>query len=304
MLIDEQLVIKLIAEQFPLWSNLSIKQVEVNGHDNKSFRLGDKMLIRLPSAQNYATQVLKEQKYLPLLAPYLSHPIPKPIALGQSSTNYPFNWSIYNWLDGESVNNITLNDAELRQLAKDLANFLNELYKIDAKNGPPAGTHNYWRGGDLSVYDSQSKELFNNLKNIIDSTKANKIWQQALNSKWQKEPVWIHGDFAIGNILVKNGKLAAIIDFGCSAIGDPACDLVPAWTIFDNDTRKIFRNNLNLDISAWQRAQGWALWKACFELNQLEDKISNNYAKKQIKIIKDVLSESHSTSQQSAIIYQ
>lgn len=93
------------------------------------------------------------------------------------------------------------------------------------------------------------------------------MWNLALESKWSKDPVWVHGDIAPGNILVKEGKLNAIIDFGVLGIGDPACDAAMAWTFFDDNSRKIFKNALNMDEETWNRARGWALWKALTTYN-------------------------------------
>ncbi len=228
--ITELLAKELIAEQFPNWPNLSIKSVEFSGHDNRTFHLGDEMLIRLPSAEKYVDAVSKEQKWLPVLAPNLSFHIPKPLTLGKPSKNYPWNWSIYKWIKGESANSFDASSLNLSLIASDLAKFLNELHKIDITDGPIPGTHNFWRGGNLAVYNLETKSAIKNLKNLVDVDKALSVWEKALNSQWNKKPVWIHGDFASGNIIIKNGKLDAVIDFGGMSVGDPACDLVIIWT--------------------------------------------------------------------------
>lgn len=144
------LVINLIKEQFPQWAHFPIKPIAISGWDNKTFHLGETMLIRLPSAQEYAAQVPKEHAWLPLLASHLSISIPKPLALGQPSESYPFQWSIYQWIDGQNAD--TLHNNDLPQFAKDIAQFLNELHAIDTHNAPPAGEHNYYRGAPPSVY--------------------------------------------------------------------------------------------------------------------------------------------------------
>jgi len=166
---------------------------------------------------------------------------------------------------------------DLNKIAKQLANFINELHLIDIDKAPEAGKHNFYRGCPLDVYNDNHKENLNKIQNQINTKKALDIWQESLDSKWHKDPVWIHGDLAVGNILIKNKKINAIIDFGGMAIGDPACDLVLYWNFFNEESRSIFKSNLNLDQETWSRARGWAIWKACYELTQITDKKSQNY---------------------------
>ncbi len=287
--ITVNLVTKLIAEQFPQWSHLSIKSVEIDGHDNRTFRLGDSMSVRMPSAECYSSKVQKEQKWLPILALHLSFSIPQPIALGQPSQNYPWNWSIYRWLEGTSANALELDDLTLQTIALQLTNFLNELRKIDITDAPLSGTHNFFRGGNLAVYDFEARSAIVELKNLIDTNKAILLWENSLSSKWEQRPVWIHGDFAAGNILIKNHQLSAVIDFGGMAVGDPACDLVIAWTFLRNKSREIFKENLHFDSKTWDRARGWALWKASIELVKIKDKTSSNGIN-HLQIIAEILS--------------
>lgn len=284
------LVKELIAEQFPQWNNLSIKPIELSGWDNKTFRLGEEMSIRLPSAQRYVAQVQKEQKYLPILASQLSISIPEPIAMGHPSKNYPCNWSIYKWIKGNSANVLSFDDLHLKLIAADLAQFLNELHEIDPTGGPVAGAHNYYRGGSLFVYDAETRSAIVQLKNFIDVDAVTSVWEKAISSKWMKNPVWVHGDLSAGNILVKDNRLVAVIDFGCVCIGDPACDLVIAWTFLTNESRKIFKSHLSLDSDTWARARGWALWKALITIVPLKDKTSLE-AIKQFQIIDEILNE-------------
>lgn len=289
-LISLALVTNLIRQQFPQWAHLSIKSVEVSGHDNRTFRLGSEMLIRLPSAQCYAAKVAIEQKWLPKLAPHLSFAIPKPLAMGQPSKDYPFNWSVYQWIEGDSANSLIIEDKYLLQIALSLAQFLNELHKIDIAGAPVAGPHNFFRGGPLSTYDAETKSALDQLKDVIDVNLAAAVWQKALNSKWTQNPVWIHGDLSVGNILIQNNQLVAVIDFGGMAIGDPSCDLVIAWTFLKGESRKLFKSQLNLDADTWARARGWALWKALITLAAIQDKNSLESVK-QLQIITEILNE-------------
>ncbi|OAM01709.1 aminoglycoside phosphotransferase family protein [Wolbachia endosymbiont of Dactylopius coccus] len=285
------LVTELVAQQFPKWAHLEIKPVELSGIDNRTFRLGEEMLIRLPSAEDYALQVLKEQKWLEVLAPHLSFSIPKPLAMGQPSKHYPWNWSIYKWIEGESINALSIDDLDLQIIASQLAQFLNELHKIDVKGGPSPGLHNFWRGDHVSVYDTEVRSSIKELQGFIDARTIMSFWEKAISSRWSKNPVWIHGDFASGNILVKDACVAAIIDFGCMAVGDPACDLVIAWTLLDSESRRIFKSHLCLDPDTWARASGWALWKALITITLLNKDKTIPEVVKQKEIIDEILND-------------
>jgi aminoglycoside phosphotransferase (APT) family kinase protein len=265
---------KLIAAQFPEYASLPIVDVEKQGHDNRTYRLGDHRLVRMPTAAHYALKVPKEQALLPQLAKRLSVNIPAPIKMGKPSTDYPFPFSIYKWLPGKSINLLTLTKQEKEQLAFALANFLKELQAITDVEGPEPGQHNWWRGDHVSVYDKGAREQIAELAEIIDVTQALALWDKACATKWDKKPVWIHGDFAIGNILMDGGKLSAVIDFGGPAVGDPACDLVMAWTYLSGKAREIFISEMDMDHDPWLRARAWALWKATYELCQIKDKTS------------------------------
>lgn len=259
-IIDAALVRALVAAQFPQWADLPIRPVESGGWDNRTFRLGEQMSVRLPSGPSYAAQVEKEHRWLPVLAPHLPLPIPEPLARGEPGEGYPFSWSIYRWLEGSPATAATIADLDL--VARSLAGFLAALYRIDAASGPPAGQHNFHRGGRLAIYDAQTRAALAALQGRIDTAIAETVWAAALGSQWQCPGVWVHGDVAAGNLLIEQGRLCAVIDFGSSAVGDPACDLVAAWTMFSGASRETFRAALCLDEATWSRARGWALWKA------------------------------------------
>lgn len=284
--INETLVHELIASQFPQWKDLVIKPVARSGWDNKTFHLGNSMTVRMPTALEYASQVEKEQKWLPKLAPLLTVKIPEPLAMGAPGTNYPFNWSIYSWLEGETPS--IKNNSEFCTLAYDLACFLRELESIDAAGGPVAGTHSFYRGGLLCHYDSQMREAIELLKHKIDTKIATEIWETALSTSWNGSPVWVHGDISRGNLLVTSGKLSGVIDFGQLSIGDPACDLAIAWTLFEGNSRKVFRAQLPFDSGTWARGRAWALWKAMISASGQAN--TNSYEAEQcLYIIEEVL---------------
>jgi aminoglycoside phosphotransferase (APT) family kinase protein len=262
--LDVDDVRRLVAEQFPHWRDLPVSPVEVPGWDNQTFRLGESMSVRLPSAEGYAAQVRKEQHWLPRLAPHLPLPIPAPIALGAPAHGYPWEWSVYGWLPGEPASHRGVDDLDA--FAGDVARFLRALWSIDAAGGPAPGPHNFFRGGALAVYDDEARRTVCALGSRIDAPAALRVWERALAAPYSSSPVWVHGDVAANNLLVRDGRLSAVIDFGSSAVGDPACDLVLFWTFLGDGARDVFRDAVAVDDDSWARARGWALWKALLTL--------------------------------------
>jgi aminoglycoside phosphotransferase (APT) family kinase protein len=287
-LITPDLAKLLIKEQFPEFANLSISSVEKQGHDNRTYRLGNTMLIRMPTEESYALKVPKEQNLLPKLAPHLTIQIPVPLKMGHASKKFPFPFSIYKWLNGRSANLLVLDHDVKEKIAFELAKFLKEFQAIDSSFGPSPGQHNWWRGDHVSVYDKGAREQIEKLRNIINVNKAIQLLEEACKTKWHQAPAWIHGDFSAGNILIQENKLYAVIDFGGIGVGDPACDLVIAWTFLTGKAREIFIREINLDEDTWLRAKAWALWKATFELCELQD-FSSHEAIIQKAIIEDIL---------------
>jgi len=251
--IDQTLVADLLAQQFPKLKDLDIKQIKHSGTDNAIFRLGEYRCVRLPKIDSAAEQIEKEQELLPRLAPHLPLKIPTPIEKGKPTASYPFNWSIYNWLEGKNAHDEKVTDLD--QTAIDLANFINSIQNISTDGAPITR-----RGLPLASKDEEVRKAIFSLKDMIDPNTITSIWEESLNRpNWKKAPVWLHGDLLPVNLLIQNGKLSAIIDFGLSGIGDPACDLIPAWNIFDANSRNSFRNTMDVDESTWIRGRGWAL---------------------------------------------
>jgi len=254
------LVRKLIATQFPQWAGLPIRPVAVDGWDNRTFHLGDRMTVRLPSGPWYARQVAKEQEWLPKLAAAVSLPIPAPLGHGRPAEGYPFPWSVYGWIDGETALAGRIDD--LTEFAVDIASFLRALAKADATGGPEPGKHNFFRGGPLTTYHDETLAALATLGDAVPGDTCRRIWQDGLDATWAGPPVWFHGDTAPGNLLVRGGRLAAVIDFGTSGVGDPACDLAIAWGMLTGPSRAAYRETLGVDDGMWARGRGWALWKA------------------------------------------
>lgn len=281
MNLDIQTIYTLIENQFPEYKDLLIQKVKQSGHDNQTFHLGNSLSLRFPSHFNYSTQVIKEHSFCPFLQKYIALQITKPIALGKPSHLFPYHFSINYWIDGEVVTPSNVEDKI--QFAQDLAHFLRDLKQCPNDNDtcPEPGLHNFYRGGNLSVYNEETLNAIRN-QTLYDQSKCLEIWTLGMNSPYTQKPVWIHGDVAVGNLLIKNGKLNAVIDFGNMAVGDPACDYVMAWTYFNQTTRHHFIDALQVDQETLYRARAWALWKALITLDDVRQKETALYTLNEI----------------------
>lgn len=263
--IDALLVKRLLSAQFPQWSELPLERVASAGTDNAIYRLGEDMALRLPRIAWAQNQPKKEFLWLPKLAPLLPFAVPVPLGLGTPAEGCPWKWSIVQWLKGENATRETL--ADLSQAARDLAQFILALQKIDASDAPLAGEHNSGRGVPLAMRDSAVRASIAALNGVVDRDLAIAAWESALNAPvWSGSPAWLHGDLQSGNLLARQGRLSAVIDFGCLGAGDPACDLMVAWNLLHGESRKAFRDALKVDEATWARGRGWALSVALIAL--------------------------------------
>lgn len=253
--VDLTLVRRLVDEQFPQWAHLPIAPVASPGWNNHMFRLGDGLLVRLPDGPAYAPAIEAEQRWLPWLAERLTLDVPRVVGAGRPDALFPHAWSVLEWIDGETV--AASRDVDLSRLATDLARFLNELHGLDATEGP-VGTE---RAGPLEQYDAATREAIERLGSSIDGARAAAVWEEALAAAPRPKRHWYHGDVAAGNLLIRDGRLAAVIDFGCTGVGDPSLDTTIAWTLFDRANRRVFREALGVDDASWARGRGLALWK-------------------------------------------
>jgi aminoglycoside phosphotransferase (APT) family kinase protein len=285
--VDSNLVRRLVAAQFPQWAGLPVEPAAEDGWDNWTFRLGGHLKVRLPSASSYAEQAEKEARWLPRLAPLLPVQVPVPVGLGRPGEGYPLDWSVYEWIEGSPAERAKI--ADLDAFARDVAGFLTSLQAVDAEGGPPPGQHNFHRGGDLAAYDAETRACIAELGDRVDGAGATAVWDAALAARWAGPPIWVHGDIAAGNLLVRDGRLAAVIDFGSSAVGDPACDLVLAWVFLDGTASEAFRSAAPGDAGTWARARGWAIWKAL--LVAARDLSSNPFERGPLAIVGDIVAE-------------
>jgi aminoglycoside phosphotransferase (APT) family kinase protein len=255
---DVALVRRLLAGQFPQWAELPVELVASYGTDHDIYRLGEQLAARLPRIGWATTQAAKEAEWLPKLAPHLPLAVPVPLAMGRPAPGYPFDWSVCTWLPGENANG-TIEDLD--QAAVDLAGFVTALRRIDTAGAPARLAHN--RGGPLAEADDDVRRSITELGDRIDGAAALRSWEESLAAPvWEGPEMWVHGDLLPGNLLVVDGRLSAVIDFGGLNVGDPACDLQPAWNVFAGASRERFRAELGVDDAAWLRGRGWALFQA------------------------------------------
>jgi aminoglycoside phosphotransferase (APT) family kinase protein len=258
--IDDALVGRLLAGQFPEWADLPLEPVLPAGTDNALYRLGDDMVVRLPRIHWAVGHVVKEQKWLPRLAPLLPLAIPVVLAKGAPGEEYPWQWSVYRWLEGENLTGEHIVDPG--SLAIELAAFISALQRIDP-TGAPAG-----RGVPLEERDAATRAAIDKLDGAIDTEAMTEVWETALHAPvWHGSPVWTHGDLDSRNLLAEDGRLAAVLDFGCVGVSDPACDVMAAWKVCSAETRAVFRAALSVDDATWARSRGWALSQALMALS-------------------------------------
>ncbi len=267
---DELLVRRLLQSQFPEWASLPITRVELMGTDNALFRLGDEMVVRLPRRTHTAAPLEKECRWLPRVGPLLPVAVPVPVAQGAPAHGYPLPWAVYTWLPGERATAERITDGRL--FTADLAGVLAAMRRIDPVGGPPPGEHNFSRGEPLANRDSATRSAIASLAADIDARRLIAAWDKALEApRWEHAPVWIHGDLDRQNMLVIDGRLTGLIDFGGLAVGDPACDVMVVWKVLSPEQRDAFRATLTIDDATWSRSRGWAITQAVVALEYYTD---------------------------------
>lgn len=255
--IDTSLVERLVAEQFPQWAGLPARVVERSGTDNVTFRLGDELSVRLPRTESTQGQVEKDLTWMPRLAPHLPVSIPEPLQLGEPGQGYPFSWGVYRWLPGRPFD-ASSDDAVA--LAPQVAEFVRSLREVDTTGAPVPSDNPFDRGTPLAPRDAMFREALDELREYFDTGLLLAAWEESLAADtWDGTPAWIHGDLMSGNVLVADGKLSAVIDFGTARAADPAGDVLAAWFLFGGESRRVYREALEVDDDNWLRARGWAL---------------------------------------------
>jgi aminoglycoside phosphotransferase (APT) family kinase protein len=283
------LVHRLIADQFPQWANLDIEPVPTGGTENAIYRLGEDMAVRMPYRPVRGDQIDKLDKWLPKLAQHLPLPVPLTLGTGEPTDDFPCAWSVVRWLDGEEVRFDRLADPV--EAAHALAEFERALMAIDATSGPLPGKHNFERGVPLAYRDPITRKCIAQCEGLIDVDAVTEAWERDLNAPvWDKPGVWIHGDLAPDNLLMVDGRLSAVIDWGGLAVGDPCYELQPAWNLFRGESRDAYREALGLDEAAWRRSRGFALSTAVVALPYYKDTLPKR-AEGARKMIDEVLED-------------
>lgn len=269
-IVDVGLVHRLLSAQFPHFAHFRISPFPSHGTDHTLFRLGDDMVVRLPRIHWATAQAELERRWLPRLAPHLPLIVPEQLAMGEPGEGYSWSWTIYRWLDGENA--VGSPHADTVATAVVLAEFIRALQAADPTGGPLADATSGGRGAPLSARDADTRRAIAESRGLVDIVAVATAWEAALRAPVHDgPPVWIHGDLEPGNLIMRDGRLSAVIDFCCLCLGDPACDLIPAWSVFSGAAREAFRAALDVDEAAWARGKGWALSTAIIALPYYKD---------------------------------
>lgn len=251
--IDVALVGRLIGAQFPEWAGLPLRRLASSGTENAMFRLGADKIVRLPRHPRAVDAIDHELRWLPRLGPRLPAAAPEPLGRGEPGEDFPWPWSVFSWLDGHNPVPGELEEPE--RLAEDLAAYVTALRRIDPAGGP-AG----YRGVPLATRDAYLREALAQLAGRVDTAAVTGVWEEALRApEYTGAPIWAHGDLMAGNLLVADGRLTGVIDYGTVGVGDPAVDLIPAWCLLPAGARGVFRKAIGVDEAEWARGRGWAL---------------------------------------------
>jgi aminoglycoside phosphotransferase (APT) family kinase protein len=253
--IDGSLARRLLAAQMPDYCALPLRRVAPGGTDNAVFRLGNHLAIRMPVHQRSVGGLLKEVRWLPVIAPHLRLEVPEVVSTGEPSDEYPFPWAVVRWLEGEDA--LTGRIRSVRETAFTLGRFVTELQGIDTADAPRPGAEGFVRGLPLVGRDSTFRAALAQCGDLVNVERVRQIWDDALAAPaWDRPPVWLHADLIPGNLLLQDGRLVGVLDFGAMATGDPAYDVTPAWHLLDRDTRPAFREIVGADEATWRRARG------------------------------------------------
>ena len=255
--IDAPLVQALLREQCPQWMHLRLRRLDCSGTDNVIYRLGEELLIRLPRTEEAALRMSKEHKWLPMIGDRLPLRIPVPLFMGKASGRFPAPWSVSPWFSGQTADMSAVDEVKT---AGQLAELLAAMRRLPIGDDLLPGPHNFFRGVALSERDGEVQAALAQLAPLMDVSAASQAWQALRDATpWRHSPVLIHGDLLPANILTSAGQITAVLDFGGMGAGDPACDLIPAWSVLSAAGRAHFRQLIEYDRDAWLRGQGWAL---------------------------------------------
>ncbi|HEU5030671.1 MAG TPA: aminoglycoside phosphotransferase family protein [Spirillospora sp.] len=259
---DADLVRRLVRGRFPEWAALPVERIASGGTVNAVYRLGSALSVRLPLTAGGVRALEHETRWLPELAPGLPVAIPAVAGTGGPAEGFPWPWAVHRWLDGSP----TVEGEAGADLARDLAGFVLAFRKISVPGGPPA-----YRGGPLTSVDAAMRSAVDELRRTdepFDTDAVLASWDESLRAPaWTGPPRWLHSDLMPSNLLADAaGRLTGVLDFATCGIGDPACDLIPAWNLLPPGARPAFRDAVDADDATWLRGRGWALSMAVIQL--------------------------------------
>lgn len=265
--VDVRLVRRLVEQSLPEYADLEIRPLASSGSSNALFRLGSALLVRLPRQPGGSTTIEKEVRWLPVIARGLTTTVPEIVAVGEPGLGYPEKWAVTTWLDGRiPAVPWGAERGSSHRVAHDLARVVSELGRLEippSANDDPALS--WYRGGPMAELDHDFRRSVDRCRSIagldLDLDRALGIWDEALAAEQGSAGLrsWYHGDLLAENLLVRDGELAAVLDFGGLAVGDPAVDLVVAWEVLDAQGRAAFRREVGVGDAAWAKGMGWAL---------------------------------------------
>ena len=257
--ITADLVRELLREQHPDLAGLAIREV-AGGWGNQMWRLGDELVVRMQRMDSTPEHQLKERRWLPVLAPLLPLPVPTPVRFGEPSERFPKHWTVMTWVPGEPLDHASISRGA--HAADTLAGFLRALHvaaPVDAPTATDRGAHprNCTRGFENFLQAVAPDDI---------AADVRAVWADAASAQaWEGPPVWVHGDLHPANVVVSDGTLSGIVDFGDMFAGDPAWDLAAAWVVLPAGTAaRFFDRYARADEAAIRRARGLAAMKSLF----------------------------------------
>jgi aminoglycoside phosphotransferase (APT) family kinase protein len=258
-------VARLVASQFPQWRDLPVRPVASHGTVNALFRLGDEIVLRFPLRPSpdpgLRQELSAEQDTARRVAAHVPVPVPEPAGFGEPGDGYPGPWTAYSWIPGETVSSENIGDPDA--FARDLAGFVSALHGMDTAGRTWTGRG---RGGPLRLRDESVRRALAESVTLTDTVRLAGIWARCLEAPHDAADVWIHADLMPGNLLVRDGRLAGVIDVEDVCVGDPAVDLMPAWNLLAPGPRQVYRRALGVSDATWERGRGWAIVQAIVAL--------------------------------------
>lgn len=285
-----QAIGEALRQQAPEYAHLKLSPMSArSGTDNEIYKLGDHTCVRIPKSREAAFQLQKETDWLkrfqtlPLI-------VPKPLFLGGPTDQIEFNWAIYDWIEGQDLRQSF--SSEGYETADRLGAFLKALWQIDASHGPMAGAQNHYRGVPLKARQELTRHAIEMLSDEFPKQRLIRIWEKALEGEPFTGPLrWLHGDLHAANLIQREGQLIGVIDWGLMGIGDPAVDLMPAWSLLSSETRPRFKRAIGVDAPIWQRGKGWALSVSVIAYSYYREQPSFWLNDISLKTLTEVLSE-------------